>query len=99
MPSGCGSIPAPRPLLATMRAHGAHSMLVSGGFGYFTRVVAERPVSTSSAATRWIDDGRTLTGEVERPILGRQAKLAALEEAPSRDLGFAQTLGGGRRRQ
>ena len=41
MPSGCGSIPAPKALLATMRAHGAHTMLVSGGFGFFTQRVAE----------------------------------------------------------
>ena len=33
--------PGAKSLLATMRAHGAHTMLVSGGFGYFTRRVAE----------------------------------------------------------
>ena len=32
--------PGAKYLLATMRAHGAHTMLVSGGFGYFTRRVA-----------------------------------------------------------
>ena len=32
--------PGAKSLLATMRAHGAHTMLVSGGFGYFTQRVA-----------------------------------------------------------
>ncbi len=35
----------------------------------------------SSAATRLLDDGAALTGEVGTPILGREAKLQALEEA------------------
>ena len=34
-----------------------------------------------SAATRLLDDGAALTGEVGTPILGREAKLQALEEA------------------
>src|SRR5437868_3295545 len=33
--------PGAKSLLATMRAGGAHTMLVSGGFGFFTRRVAE----------------------------------------------------------
>ena len=32
--------PGAKSLLATMRANGAHTMLVSGGFGYFTQRVA-----------------------------------------------------------
>ena len=67
-------------LLATMRANGAHTMLVSGGFGYFTQRVAEAAGFHVERGNRLIDDGAVLTGEVGMPILGREAKLAALEE-------------------
>jgi len=40
-----------------------------------------------------IDDGRCLTGQVREPILGRAAKLQALEETVARlGIGFADTL-------
>ena len=44
--------PGGRTLLATMRANGAHTCLVSGGFTFFTGPVAARPASTSTVATR-----------------------------------------------
>jgi phosphoserine phosphatase len=73
--------PGAKNLLATMRAHGAHTMLVSGGFGYFTQRVAEVAGFHSERGNTLLDDGIALTGEVGMPILGREAKLAALEEA------------------
>ncbi|OAI42619.1 phosphoserine phosphatase [Rhizomicrobium sp. SCGC AG-212-E05] len=85
--------PGARSLLATMRGHGAHTMLVSGGFGYFTKRVAEAAGFHVERGNILLDDGAALTGEVAMPILGREAKLAALEEAAaSLKLDFAQTL-------
>ena len=85
--------PGAKSLLATMRARGAHTMLVSGGFGYFTKRVAEAAGFHAERGNILLDDGAALTGEVAMPILGREAKLAALEEAvASLKLDFAQTL-------
>jgi len=82
-----------RSLLATMRAHGAHTMLVSGGFGYFTRRVAEAAGFHAERGNTLLDDGTHLTGEVSTPILGREAKLHALEEAVATlKIDFAESL-------
>ena len=64
-----------------MRAHGAHTLLVSGGFTYFTSRVADDAGFDEHQGNRLLDDGRTLTGLVGEPILGREAKLRALTEA------------------
>lgn len=66
-------------LVATMKAQGAHTLLVSGGFGFFTERVAALAGFDAQQANRLIDDGEVLTGEVAEPILGREAKLMALE--------------------
>ena len=85
--------PGAKSLLATMRANGAHTMLVSGGFGYFTRRVAEAAGFHAERGNTLLDDGTALTGEVTTPILGREAKLKALEEAvASLKIDFAETL-------
>ena len=85
--------PGAKNLLATMRAHGAHTMLVSGGFGFFTRRVAEAAGFHAERGNTLLDDGRALTGEVGTPILGRKAKLQALEDATAHlKLDFAATL-------
>jgi len=85
--------PGARALLATMRAHGAHTMLVSGGFSYFTRRVAEAAGFHVERGNTLLDDGVALTGEVGMPILGREAKLHALEEAVATlGIDFAETL-------
>jgi phosphoserine phosphatase len=85
--------PGARALLATMRAHGAHTMLVSGGFGYFTRRVAQAAGFHVERGNTLLDDGVALTGEVGMPILGREAKLQALEDAAATlKLDLAETL-------
>jgi len=85
--------PGAKHLLATMRAHGAHTMLVSGGFGFFTRRVAEAAGFHVERGNTLLDDGEKLTGEVATPILGRQAKRDALEQAAAAlKLDFAETL-------
>ncbi len=81
--------PGARTLVATMAAHGAHCLLVSGGFTAFTSRVAEAAGFHGHRANTLIDDGKVLTGDVGRPILGREAKLAALDEAATA-LGLAR---------
>jgi len=72
--------PGARELVATMRAHGAWTCLISGGFTLFTNAVAARIGFDENRANELkIDDGK-LTGEVSEPILGRAAKLATLIE-------------------
>jgi len=66
-------------LVATMKMHGAFCALVSGGFNYFTRMVRERLGFDTDSANTLGHDGRTLSGDVESPILGREAKLATLQ--------------------
>lgn len=85
--------PGAKSLIATMRRHGAHTMLVSGGFGFFTTRVAQAAGFHVERGNTLLDDGTVLTGEVGHPILGREAKLQALEEAVATlKLDFAQTL-------
>lgn len=86
-------MPGAKPLLATMRAHGAHTMLVSGGFRYFTSRVAQAAGFHEERGNILLDDGARLTGMVAEPILGRAAKLEALESgAAARGLRLSQTL-------
>ena len=76
-------------LVATMKAGGAYAALVSGGFTAFTsRVAAALGFDENRANTLLIADGK-LTGEVGRPILGKEAKVQALEEIAAR-LGIAE---------
>jgi phosphoserine phosphatase len=72
--------PGARTLVATMKAHGGRSVLVSGGFRFFTSRVAKAAGFDADRANTLIDDGKALTGAVGQPILGREAKLAALKE-------------------
>ncbi len=71
-------MPGARTLIATMRAAGAFTALVSGGFSFFTsRVAAAVGFDVNQANELEIVDER-LTGRLVGPILGREAKLAAL---------------------
>ena len=72
--------PGARTLVRTMTAHGAGAFLVSGGFTFFTRRVAQAAGFQANRANTLIEGDGLLTGEVGRPILGREAKLAALRE-------------------
>jgi phosphoserine phosphatase len=85
--------PGTRALVQTMRTHGAFALLVSGGFTFFTsRVAAAAGFHENRANTLNIADN-ALDGTVAEPILGREAKLAALKEtAAARGLGLADAL-------
>ena len=85
--------PGARALTATMRAHGAHTLLVSGGFTYFTSRVAADAGFEEHQGNRLLDDGDVLTGKVAEPILGREAKLFALQSSIARyGMSFADTI-------
>ncbi|RVT91946.1 phosphoserine phosphatase SerB [Rhodovarius crocodyli] len=72
-------MPGARELLATMRAGGAHTALVSGGFTFFTgRVAALVGFHEHHSNVLEIEAGR-LTGTVADPILDKDAKLATLK--------------------
>ena len=73
--------PGARALVATMRANGAYTVLVSGGFTYFTSRVAAEAGFDAHQGNVLLDDGQALTGAVAEPILGREAKLEALQRA------------------
>ncbi|MDW4498156.1 phosphoserine phosphatase SerB [Sulfitobacter sp. D35] len=82
-------MPGGRTLVATMRANGGYAALVSGGFTAFTSRVAEAlGFDENRANTLGTEDGR-LTGIPVEPILGRQAKVDALEEITAR-LGLSE---------
>ena len=76
-------------LLATMKAHGAHAALVSGGFTAFTQAIARKLGFDENRANTLLAQDGTLTGEVGTPILGQQAKVDALTEITQR-LGISQ---------
>lgn len=75
-----------RILARTMTAHGAKTVIVSGGFTFFSQRVAQAAGFAHHQANILLDDGKALTGTVQMPILGREAKKSALE-AHSLDIG------------
>jgi phosphoserine phosphatase len=85
--------PGGRELVATMRAHGAYTCLISGGFTLFTNAVAAMiGFQENRANTLEVEDGK-LTGTVAEPIVGRATKLATLFELrESFDLDNIDTL-------
>jgi len=72
--------PGGRELVGTMRAHGAYTCLVSGGFTAFTEKVAAMIGFQENRANRLLSEDGKLSGSVAEPVLGREAKLATLRE-------------------
>ncbi len=72
--------PGARTLVQTMRAHGAYTALVSGGFTFFTAQIREVCGFHEDRANSLIIENGRLTGRVNEPILGREAKQEALED-------------------
>jgi phosphoserine phosphatase len=82
-----------RELVMTMRAHGAYTCLISGGYTLFTNAVAAMIGFQENRANELLVADGKLTGEVREPILGRAAKLATLVELrESFDLDNLETL-------
>ncbi|MBO9476228.1 phosphoserine phosphatase SerB [Shimia sp. R11_0] len=82
-------MPGGKALLATMKAQGAYAALVSGGFTAFTEKVAATLGFDENRANTLLTEAGKLTGDVGRPILGREAKVQALKEITAR-LGLTQ---------
>jgi phosphoserine phosphatase len=85
--------PGARTLVRTMRSRGARVAIVSGGFRQFTRAVANRIGADEDRANELQTADGKLTGKVIEPVLGQNAKLAALKEiASAMGLPLAATL-------
>lgn len=81
-------MPGAQALVGTMRAQGAHAVLVSGGFTFFTGRVREALGFHEDFGNRLEIAQGVLTGRVLPPVLGREAKLRTLQET-CRRLGIA----------
>jgi phosphoserine phosphatase len=85
--------PGAQELVATMRANGAFTALVSGGFSFFTGRVAALCGFDLHRSNKLLDDGTVLTGHVAEPILDRDTKLATLTQlADQRGLPLSAAL-------
>src|SRR5918994_656677 len=81
--------PGGKTLVATMRAHGAYTCLVSGGFTLFTQKIGAMIGFDEDRSNILLVDGDArLSGQVAEPILGKEAKLETLRELQTR-LGLA----------
>ncbi len=77
-------MPGGHALVATMKAHGAYTLLVSGGFTAFAAPIARALGMDEYRANKLEAERGALTGTVRDPILGRDAKVAALEQTAER---------------
>ncbi len=83
--------PGAHTLIATMRANGARTCMVSGGFTHFTdRIAAMIGFDENRANSLTVVDGHKLAGRVAEPIFGRDGKRAALIELRGQ-LGLGKT--------
>jgi phosphoserine phosphatase len=85
--------PGGRTLVQTMKAYGAYTSLVSGGFTIFADRIARQIGFDEAMANTLEFDGDALNGAVREPILGKEAKLARLEMlSQSREIPLALAL-------
>jgi phosphoserine phosphatase len=70
--------PGAKALVATMKASGAFTALISGGFSFFTGKVAALVGFQFEQANLLLEEDGRLTGFVGEPVLGRDAKKSAL---------------------
>ena len=71
-------------LVRTMKSKGHYTALVSGGFTLFTGPVAARIGFDENRANILEAEGDALAGTVAEPILGKQAKVDALNDIAAR---------------
>ncbi|MEL6947102.1 MAG: phosphoserine phosphatase SerB [Pseudomonadota bacterium] len=77
-------MPGGRELVATMKANGAYCALVSGGFTQFTSAVATKLGFDENRANTFSISNGLFDGTVQRPVLGREAKVDALRDICNR---------------
>jgi len=86
--------PGGRVLVQTMKAHGASTALVSGGFSFFADYFAKRiGFDHASANVLEFDQNDKLTGTVSLPIVNSSTKVKRLDElARQENISLFQTL-------
>jgi phosphoserine phosphatase len=86
--------PGGRALIHTMKAFGAYTSLVSGGFTFFADYFQKRiGFDEAVANVLEFDDEQKLTGTVALPIVDKTTKLTRLQTlAAERDIPMAQTM-------
>ncbi len=85
--------PGGRALVHTMKAYGAATSLVSGGFTFFADYFAKRIGFDEAIANVLEFDGDRLTGTVADPIVDKATKLRRLQElAAERNLPMSATM-------
>jgi phosphoserine phosphatase len=75
-------MPGAQALIATLKSHDVHCALVSGGFDYYTGPIAEQLGFDEQQANHMILENDAIAG-IREPILGREAKLEALQRVAS----------------
>ncbi len=82
-----------RALVHTMKAFGAHTALISGGFTIFADYIAKRIGFDEAIANHLEFDGELLSGKVNKPIIDANAKLSRLQFLTNElQISQAQTL-------
>lgn len=88
--------PGAKILVRTMRANGAYTALVSGGFTVFTSVIADKVGFHENRANRLVIEDGKFAGRVVDPILGADAKLSSLRELRAQfNLSESETMAAG----
>ncbi|MCF6343102.1 MAG: phosphoserine phosphatase SerB [Devosiaceae bacterium] len=82
-----------RALVQTMKAYGAHTALISGGFSIFADYIAKRIGFDEAIANQLEFENDRLNGKVTKPIVDANVKLNRLEQlAKEKELQMSQTL-------
>ncbi len=85
--------PGGRSLVQTMKAYGAYTSLVSGGFTFFADFFAKRIGFDEAVANVLEFDGERLTGTVQKPIVDKDTKRERLMAlAAERQVPLSQTI-------
>ncbi|NKB19667.1 MAG: phosphoserine phosphatase SerB [Alphaproteobacteria bacterium] len=85
-----------RQLVQTMRTNDAHTVLVSGGFKFFTSAIGKKVGFHEDRSNEMIIKNGILTGTVGDPILDRDAKLDALNSISSaKEIPIEETMATG----
>jgi phosphoserine phosphatase len=85
--------PGGRALVQTMKAYGAHTVLISGGFTFFADHIGKRIGFDEVEANVLEFAEDRLTGTVQKPIVDKNRKLGRLNELMAeRNLAPTQTL-------
>ena len=73
-------MPGAESLIKTMKNNGSYCALVSGGFTDFTTAISKLLGFDEDRANTLMHENEKLSGEVQFPILGKQAKVEALND-------------------